>query len=144
MARFSGAWLLMTLGACNGPRTTAITTQDASPTPPAGSTVVTSPTENLADRYRGKPMLVIIENYALSVIGALPPDKEASIKQAVKQAFGGDDDWRATVRQTMAWPKNVDAEILSNWQSFRQSADSQGIPAYPAAFARAFGDAFSK
>jgi hypothetical protein len=89
-------------------------------------------------------MLVVVENYALSVIGALSPDNDASIRRIVKQAFGGDDDWRATVRKTMGWPQHVDAEILENWKAFNGAAQAKGIPADPAAFARAFGDEFSK
>jgi hypothetical protein len=96
------------------------------------------------ERYRGKPMLVIIDSYALSVIGMLSPEEDTRMRQVVKQVFGGDDDWRATVRRTMAWPSNVDAEILENWESYKRAANAQGIAVDPGPFARAFGDEFSK
>jgi hypothetical protein len=100
--------------------------------------------QDVPERYRGKPMLVIVDNYALSVIGALPPDKDAGIRAIVKRTFGGGDDWRATVRTTMGWPANVDNEILMNWKDFQEKARQQGIAADQVAFAQAFGDEFSK
>jgi hypothetical protein len=89
-------------------------------------------------------MLIVIENYALSIIGALPPDKEQSVQGIVKKVFGGDGDWRATVRSTMGWPPHVDAEIASNWKRFNEMAREQDIVPDPVVFARAFGDEFSK
>src|ERR1700724_3105009 len=108
MARSGALWLLVSLAACSRSQAGATGPPAASP---IRSTAMASLTDDWPERYRGKPMLVIIENYALSIIGALPPEKEDAVRQIVKRNFGGDDDWRATLRRTMAWPSNVDSEI---------------------------------
>jgi hypothetical protein len=142
--RFGGVWLLLALAACSRSQGGGAVSQDGSSAPSATPAGVTSPTDDWPERYRGKPMLVIVENYALSVVGALSPDKEASVKLIVKRTFGGGDDWRSTVRSTMGWPSNVDAEILDNWKAFNRAAQAQSTHVDPAAFARAFADEFSK
>jgi hypothetical protein len=133
--------LLLAISSCHHADSAAIKQRDASSTDP---TLAAAISQRLPSRYDGKPMLIIIENYALSVIGLLPPEKEQSVRGIVKTTFGGDDDWRATVRSTMGWPPNVDAEITSNWRSFNEKAREQGIQPDPVVFARAFGDEFSK
>ena len=126
--------MLVALAACGRSHSAASVSPDASITPSAESTVA-MPTDDWPERYRGKPMLVVIENYALSVIGALSSDKEASIGQIVKQTFGGDDDWRSTVRRTMGWPSNVDARsaklegVQSGRPGARQARRSSGLRA---------------
>lgn len=98
----------------------------------------------MPDRYRGRPMLLVIDNYALAVIGVLPREKEEAVRTVVKSVFKGGDDWRATVRTTMAWPANVDDEIRANWDEYKRKARAEGSVADPVVFARAFGDEFSK
>src|SRR3990167_6336535 len=66
---------------------------------------------DLDARYRDKPMLAVIEGYALAAISQLPTAQEALIASKVTSAFGGGDDWRATVRKTMRWPDNLDERI---------------------------------
>jgi hypothetical protein len=89
-------------------------------------------------------MLVIIENYALSVTGNLPSEKENFVRETVKRTFGGDEDWRATVRKTMGWPANVDDQIRSNWRLYSEFVAQQGTAPDAVVFARTFGDEFSK
>jgi hypothetical protein len=89
-------------------------------------------------------MLVISEHYALSVIGVLPPDKEDGVRAIVQRTFGGDSDWHATVRRTMGWPANIDEQVRSRWQTFKQKAQEGGIEPDPTDFARSFADEFSK
>ncbi|MDX2015954.1 MAG: hypothetical protein SFW67_37515 [Myxococcaceae bacterium] len=89
-------------------------------------------------------MLIVLENYALAVIGDLPPAKEDRVRAIVTRVFGGGDDWRATVRKTMGWPPTVDTEILLNWDRFQNMAKQEGNPASTDAFARSFADEFAK
>jgi hypothetical protein len=91
-------------------------------------------------RYAGKPILVFIENYALDVIGELPPAKREGLSALTRRTWDGGDDWKATLRRVLAWPDSIDDEIRSNWASFREAAKREAIVADPIVFARAFGD----
>jgi hypothetical protein len=130
--------MLGLLTACRRTAPAIAEEHDAAPSTPASASL------GLPTRYEGRPMLIVVEFYALSVIGALPPDKEDGVRAIVQRTFGGDSDWHATVRRTMGWPPNVDEEVLSKWRTFTQKAHEQGIEPDPTVFARAFGDESSK
>lgn len=117
-----------------------------SPSAPDASapTPVPVPAIDLDARYRGKPMLAVIEGYALAAIGQLPNTQEVLIAAKVVHAFGGGDDWRATVRKTMNWPANIDERIQSEWRQFSQKATQAGSAADAKAFARTFADQYAK
>ena len=66
-------------------------------------------------RYEGKPLLVLLDNYVLSVIGALEPEREAQVADAVRRGFGGGDDWRATLLEQIELNRDYDAEVLGLW-----------------------------
>jgi hypothetical protein len=95
-------------------------------------------------RYREKPLLILLESYALDVIGKLPPDKHENLAAITMKVWGGGQDWKATIRAQMGWDARMDAQILENWRGFQAAAASQGIPADEAAFARLFADAVEK
>lgn len=105
----------------------------APPTPPL----------DLDARYGGKPMLAVIEGYALAAIGQLPPGQEALLAPRVERAFGSGE-WRATVRKTMNWPANIDERIQSDWREFSEKATRAGTAPDARAFARTFGDRYAQ
>ena len=41
------------------------------------------------ERYRGRPLLILLENYVLDSIGELPPEKQQGVAHIVAQVFGG-------------------------------------------------------
>jgi hypothetical protein len=43
----------------------------------------------LNPRYQGRPLLLIYEQYALDLIGALPPEKQQLARTVVQRVFGG-------------------------------------------------------
>jgi hypothetical protein len=59
----------------------------------SGRRKTTEPSSN--DRYNGRPLLILLENYVLSAIGSLPPDTELLAAAATQRVFGGSDDWRS-------------------------------------------------
>lgn len=89
-------------------------------------------------------MLAVIEGYALAAIGQLPAGQEAILAPSVQHAFGGGDDWRATVRKTMNWPANLDERIQSDWREFSEKATKAGTAPDARAFARNFADQYAK
>ena len=95
-------------------------------------------------RYRGKPMLILLENYALDVIRKLPPDKQNGLAAITRKVWGGGDDWRATIRAQMEWDGRIDAEILDNWREFQAAAAKQGQPPNELIFAQTFADEVQK
>lgn len=116
---------------------------DASVGTPAPPTPAPPPI-NLDERYGNKPMLAVIEGYALAAIGQLPAPQEAILAAKVHHAFGGDDDWRAVVRKTMSWPANIDERIQFDWREFSQQAGLDGSVQDAQAFARSFGDRYAR
>lgn len=102
------------------------------------------PAIDLDARYGKKPMLAVLEGYALATIDQLPAGQEAILAPKVQSAFGGGDDWRATVRKTMTWPSNIDERIQFDWRQFTQKATATGAAADAKAFARSFADQYAK
>ena len=116
---------------------------DASAAPKAEPVVAPKPKVDLDARYHGKPMLAVIEGYALATIGQLPKGQELLLAPKVLQAFGGTDDWRSTVRTTMKWPSNIDERIQYDWRLANERA-APGQPPDAREFARAFADQYAK
>ena len=45
-----------------------------------------------SDRYKGKPLLILLENYVLDCIGCMPKDKVQAITTLTQRVYGGGDD----------------------------------------------------
>jgi hypothetical protein len=41
------------------------------------------------ERYSGRPLLIVLENYVLDCIGELGPDKQALARSVVQRVWGG-------------------------------------------------------
>ena len=95
-------------------------------------------------RYEQKPILILIENYVLAVIGELDPVKAVGVRDAVKAVWGGGDDWQATLRAQLAWEPSMDDTIQRNWQGYRKAARAQGAAGSAEEFAMMFADAVEK
>ena len=98
---------------------------------------------NLPKRYDGRPILLVIENYALSVIGELDDDAANQTEAIVQHVWGDSEPWADTVRVQLGWTKTVDDEIRDNWQRYRETAKTQQEPAIPRQFAMMFADAIA-
>jgi hypothetical protein len=96
---------------------------------------------SLPDRYEGKPILIIIENYVLVVIGELSPDKAAKVATIVRKVWKGGSDWMSTVRRELALDASFDDAILKNWEGYQKAARKQKKDASPIEFAKLFADA---
>jgi hypothetical protein len=74
-----------------------------------------SPSHPSGDRYRGKPLLILLENYVLSCIGCLPPEKATALISVVQRVYGGGDDWKATLRSTLHLGDALDENVKQMW-----------------------------
>ncbi len=63
------------------------------------------------DRYEGRPLLILLENYVLSCIGCLPEEKVPALTGVVQKVYGGGDDWKATLRSTLNLEDALDDEL---------------------------------
>ena len=86
-------------------------------------------------------MLLIIENYALNLLGELPTEKAATMKMITARVWGGGDDWMETVRETMGWDTSIDETIRQNWTGYQRAAEQQGVTGSAEEFAMMFADA---
>lgn len=67
-------------------------------------------------RYAGRPLLIILENYVLDCIGELQPDKQALTLSLVQAAFGGNTDWKLTVRRLLNFETKTEDAFRSLWE----------------------------
>jgi hypothetical protein len=92
------------------------------------------------DRYLGRPLLILFENYVLAAIGALDSDKDERIPPAVQRVFGGGPDWKATLRSELRLPDTLDASIRAMWVKNQAIARDNAITLSAVQFARMFVD----
>ena len=71
------------------------------------------------DRYAGRPLLMILENYVLDCIGELSPEKQKNMVSVVQSVFGGGEDWKQTMRETLHLDIAIDEQIRHSWQTDR-------------------------
>lgn len=88
------------------------------------------------DRYAGKPLLILLENYVLDCIGQFPEDKRAAMVAVTTRVFGGDDDWKSTVRTTLQLGESLDEHLRQMWVTNQQIAAQTGQTLSPTDFAR--------
>ena len=142
LARMHVRGLVAVLFVISCSKPTEVPDASAAPKPPE-PVVAPKPQVDLDARYHDKPMLAVLEDYALAAIGQLPKGQELLLAPKVIHAFGGGDDWRATVRTTMKWPSNIDERIQYDWRLANERA-ALGPPPDAREFARAFADQYAK
>src|SRR5689334_12741113 len=94
--------------------------------------------EALGARYKGRPLLLILDNYVADCVGALAPEKQAGLAAIVKKWFGGGDDWKKTMRGTLKLDDSIDEVIRQAWAKFKK----ENAGASPLGFAAAFSDQY--
>lgn len=92
------------------------------------------------ERYKGRPLLVLLENYVLDAIGELPEGKSAGLAQITQRVFGGGPDWRATLRETLHLPETLDQELRRLWARNRDIARQAKAELHPIQFAKMIAD----
>jgi hypothetical protein len=92
-------------------------------------------------RYKGRPLLILLENYVLDCIGVLDADAQSRLAGLVQHTFGGDEDWQRTLRATLKWEDTIDDGIRKLWVQNQEIARKGGVTLTPEEFARMIVDA---
>jgi hypothetical protein len=92
------------------------------------------------ERYKGRPLLIILENYVLDCIGELPPDKQALARTTVQRVFGGGEDWRATMREQLQLAPAMDDALRGMWTRNQELARQHHQELHPIQFAKMVAD----
>ncbi len=88
------------------------------------------------DRYTGKPLLILLENYVLSCIGCLPAEKVPGLAAIVRKVYGGGDDWKATLRSALHLEDGLDDDLRQMWLRNQDIARQANESLLPEDFAR--------
>ena len=92
------------------------------------------------ERYKGRPLLIILENYVLDCIGELPPEKQALARTTVQRVFGGGEDWRATMREQLQLAPTMDDALRGMWTRNQELARQHHQELHPIQFAKMVAD----
>ena len=88
------------------------------------------------DRYAGRPLLMLLDNYVLSCLGHLSQDNEAGLLSATQRVYGGGSDWKATLRAALHLSESIDESFRKMWKTNQQRAKQAGVTLTPLDFAR--------
>jgi len=92
------------------------------------------------ERYKGRPLLVILDNYVLDCIGELTPEQQQGLARLVKPVFGGGDDWKKTMRDVLHLEDSIDQQIKQMWEANKIKAKEMGTELHPVQYAKMFVD----
>lgn len=92
------------------------------------------------ERYKGRPLLIILENYILAAIGELAADKHDLAAKIVQSAFGGGQDWMQTVRQKLELGDSLDESLRRLWVNNQSIAKQNSTTLQPIQFAKMIAD----
>jgi hypothetical protein len=88
------------------------------------------------ERYQGRPLLVVLENYVLDCIGKLSPESSQKLAGLMQEALGGGPDWKQTLREMLQLDPSMDEELRKLWTTNEALARQQGIELHPVQFAK--------
>jgi hypothetical protein len=95
-----------------------------------------TPSKAGPERYAGRPLLIVLENYVLDCIGELAPEKQAIARTVVQRVWGGGEDWKGTVRQQLKLQPAMDEALRGMWSRNQQIAQEQKVVLAGDEFAR--------
>lgn len=92
------------------------------------------------ERYRGRPLLILLENYVLAAIGELPAERSAGVGATVQRMWGGGEDWMRTLRRQLDLDDALDASLRGMWARNQQIARDNKTELHPIQFAKMVAD----
>ena len=70
--------------------------------------------------YSRREVYLILQRYILDCLGNLPEAEEEVICARVQKLFGGDHNWKRTVRGSLHLPESIDEEMRQMWIAEQQ------------------------
>lgn len=92
------------------------------------------------DRYVGKPLLILLENYVLACIGELQPERHIQIGALVQKVFGGGEDWQLTLREQLQLGDSLDESLRNLWRRNQDIARQNNVTLHSVQFAKMIAD----
>jgi len=92
------------------------------------------------ERYVGKPLLVLLENFVLHSIGELSPEKDALMAKVVQKAYGGGDSWVETLKRELDLGDSIEANLKQIWDKNKGIARQEAVELHPVQFAKMIAD----
>lgn len=92
------------------------------------------------ERYVGKPLLVLLENFVLHSIGELAPEKDALMAKVVQKAYGGGDSWVETLKHELKLGDSIEASLMRLWDTNKEIARREAVELHPIQFAKMIAD----
>lgn len=92
------------------------------------------------ERYEGRPLLLLIENWILDCIGELEADKQPQMQEAVSTAFHSEGPWRETFPDLLDLDVAIEKEFRQLWEEHRDQENSDGTLVTPVQFAKLIAD----
>jgi hypothetical protein len=86
------------------------------------------------ERYRGRPLLALLDHYAYAMIGNLSPEQDARVAATVRRVLGNTGPWTDVVRRKAGLPDDMDSRIRTLWAGQPPGTD-------PGVFVRKVSDA---
>ena len=98
---------------------------------------------NSSTRYRGKPLLKLLESYVLWTIGQLPEKDAVLLKEMtpkLQSIYGMQGDWQQIIGAEMQFPPNMPTLVKDLWTKNTEIARTNGVALTPQQFAEMFVD----
>ena len=93
------------------------------------------------DRYKDKPLLLLLELYVLDAIGKLEEKDRALLEQMTPklcEMFGTKGTWKQAIEKGMEFPSHLPSLIAENWEKNSKLAKEQKLQLNPKEYAMQF------
>jgi hypothetical protein len=97
----------------------------------------------MSDRYKGKPLLRLLELYVLDAIGHLEEKDHGLLQQMTPklcETFHVKGTWKQAIEKAMELPSNMPSLIADNWEKNLKIANDHKAKLVPQEFAMRFVD----
>ncbi len=88
------------------------------------------------ERYKDRPLLLLLENFVLDCIGVLPEENQPRMQEVVSQAFENDGPWQETLCSSLEFDPEIAGEIRKRWEGSQELARENGFEIHPVQFAK--------
>jgi len=78
------------------------------------------PSTTIADVHQ--PLIWLLHAYVLDCISELSLERQNACREVVRQVYGGNDDWKVTLRSTLRLSSPLDDSLRGMWERNQQTA----------------------